>query len=162
MSYKSNTYYSRNRESILVKQSLLYNTDPNFRALHKQRVKFNKQKISKERKEEKRKLKYEKSIWREFNIEGIRTPCCRVGYVAKNIDRSAQTLRLWERKGFLPKTIRYKTQRYYTKYHYLLILRMWRLFIEKKYNITIFYKKVWDNWDREKEEWIIKNRNKKK
>lgn len=154
MSKKSKTYYERNRENILVKTNLRYKLDPNFRVLHIQRVKAYKQRKAKERKDEKEKSKYEKSIWREFNIEGVVTPCCRVGFVASNIGRSAQTLRLWERSGFLPKTIRHKTQRYYPKYHYLLILRMWRLYLDKKYNITIFYRNVWDDWDKEKEEWL--------
>ena len=151
-------YYSRNREKILEKTNLLYKTDPNFRALHKSRVKKYKQKKAKERKAEKLKLKYEKSIWREFDVEGVSTPCCRIGFVANKLDREVQTLRLWERKGFLPKTIRYRNQRYYTKYHYLLILYVWRLYNYGEINITAFYKQVWDDWDKEKEKWLSKKK----
>lgn len=150
---KGVTYYYRNRDRILNSINILYKTDSGFRDRHKAAVKKYKQRIAREKKLLKEKAKHDRKVWKRLDVDGVVTPCCRVGYLSKSIGRSTHTLRTWEKQKFLPVTIVYNSQRYYPKYHFLLIIRSW----ERRSTLSGFFNEIWLNWDKEKEEWIRKN-----
>jgi len=140
---KKVTYYSRNKEKILKKRKQLYSADKYVRESQKEANKRYRRKKSLQRKELKEKLKNDRKVWKEFRIDDKLVKCCRSGYVAKSLDRTAQTIRLWERKKFLPETIRYNGHRYYTKYHHSLIVTSWQKFPN---NLSAFFNNIINNW----------------
>lgn len=141
---KNNTYYSRNREKILKRNKLQYRADRSVRESQVEANKKYRHKKAKERKELKEKLTHDRKVWREFKVDGNLVKCCRSGYVAKCISRTTQTIRLWERKQFLPKTIRYKSHRYYTKYHHTLIISAWQKYPN---DLSAFFNYINNNWN---------------
>jgi hypothetical protein len=153
VSIKEGTYYSRNRDRLLEKANLLYKTDKQFRERRKVAVNKWRRKRAKEKKLLKEKAKLEKKIWKVLKVNGVETPCCKLGYLAKSLNRSTHTLRVWEGKRYLPPTIRYNSQRYYPVYHYLLMVRSW----ESRSTLSDFVNKIWSNWESEREKWLKKN-----
>ena len=123
-----------------------YQTDPIFRKLHIQRVTEYKRRKSREHKLQKEELKLERKQWREFKLpNGKVVECCRITFLASALGRKPKRVREWELEGRFPKTIRYKTQRYYTREHYNMVL----LYCEKyKEYLNMFFVKVRENWNK--------------
>lgn len=141
----SKGYYQRHKEKILAKRKLRYNADPEFREVHKQRVIVARKKLQERRKAQKDIIKVEKKIWRNFKVKDKVVRCCKIGYVAKSISRSSQTIRKWHLAKLLPETITYKGQRYYTENHYNMLVRFWNLY--QKISLSRFFSEVSKNWN---------------
>lgn len=145
------TYYERNKEKIKEKQKRRYASDPLFREEHKKKVVNYNKRRAQEKKELKSKLppNYKKA-WKKFNINGVITECCRIGYLGKTIGRSSQTIVKWEREGKFPKTIIYNKIRYYTKAHYDLIRLTFTKYNSKEagYNLELFFREVFEKWNK--------------
>lgn len=136
-------YYYRNRDKILKKLKNRYHNDEIFRESIKANIKKYVKKKSMEKKLLKEKMKQEKKIWKKFNINGAIVECCRIGFVAKQINRTSQTLRLWEKNGYINKALTYKKHRYYTRSQAELIIKAWNMYgtdLEK------FFTYIRNNW----------------
>jgi len=138
------TYYERNKEKIKEKQKLRYRADSEYREQQKKRVADYKKRKSRERKELKELQRVERKVWRNFKIDGKIILCCRIGHLAEALNRTVQTIRLWEDKGLFPKSIRYKNHRYYTQPHYYMIIRVWK---DSKGNLQKFFTDVFKHWN---------------
>lgn len=123
MSNSTKRYYEKHKERIKARHKYLYQNDPDYRKNQKKRVAEYKKRKAEEKNRLKEKLVLERKVWRNLNVGGTITPCCKIGYLAASINRCSQTVRLWETEGKLPKTITLKGIRYYTKPHYQLIVR---------------------------------------
>lgn len=137
-------YYKKYKDKIKAKRKKLYDSDPEFREIHKARVKAYKKKKYAEMKLVKERLKIERKVWRNLSVGGQITPCCKIGYLSASINRTTQTVRLWETEGLLPKTITLNDIRYYTKKHYQLIVR---LFNQYEKNLPKFFSEVRNQWN---------------
>lgn len=136
-------YYYRNRDKILHKLRNRYHNDEIFRESIKENIKKYVKKKSMEKKLIKEKMKQEKKIWKKFNIDGKIVECCRIGYVAKQIGRTSQTLRLWEKNGYINKALTYKGHRYYTRHQAELIINSWNKYSP---DLEKFFISVRNNW----------------
>ena len=143
-----NGYYERNKKKIKDNFKRRYNSDPDFRQAQIDRVGAYKKKKAFERKLLKEKTKSYKKIWRKFKVKDKITACCRVGYLANSLERTTQTIRKWEKAGFLPPTIRFKTQRYYTEAHYKMILSMWNKTGNGK-ELEKFFQLIMREWNKQ-------------
>lgn len=137
-------YYYRNREKILQKKKERYINDN----LYRERVKELSTESNKRRNELKKLMKnsekLRKKYWRKFNVKGEVIEFCRINYLAKNIGRTTQTVRLWEKSGMLPKAVIYKNNRYYSKYQFELIVKFWEKY--GKEDLYKFFNEVRKNW----------------
>lgn len=136
-------YYYRHREKILAKLKNRYHNDELFRQSIKENIKKYVKKKSMEKKLLKEKLKEERKIWKKFNINGEIVQCCRIGYIAKQIGRTSQTLRLWEKNGYINKALTYKNHRYYTRHQAELIINCWN---KSNGDLEKFFSCVRINW----------------
>lgn len=151
----SSNYYEKHREEILAKRKYRYDHDEEFRKRHVEAVKKYDAKKLAERKALKKRLKEEKKIWKLFNINGVITPCCNVRYLSAHLDRKTQCIRLWEKKGLIPRTFMYKGYRYYPKYHFALMVKAWRnIYNGSTHSLHLFFEAVWKDWESEKEKWV--------
>ena len=143
---KKGTYYDRNAEQIKKERKQRYHNEPDFRQACLENIKTYRHRKRQERKALKEAIDIDRKVWRVFKVGKDKLPvkCCRVGYLAASIGRTAQTIRLWEKEGRFPKSIRYKDQRYYTKPHYNFILRIWR---KHKDNLKQFLIEVNRGWE---------------
>jgi hypothetical protein len=141
-------YYENNRADILAKRKKRYDTDPVYRQNVIDAVKRSRKKKAQERKIQKALEKLEKKIWKKFTVVDKEIQCCRVGHLAKNIERDVQTIKLWEKKGF-PKTFLYKGQRYYTKKHFDHITKLYTKFKDqiRRGNLGLFIQEVSKGWN---------------
>lgn len=137
-------YYYKNREKILAQRRERYHND----ILYKQSV-YENIKKSYDKKAEKKRLekdyrKFKKKYWKVFKINGEPIEFCRITLLAKQIKRSQQTIRVWEKNGLLPKALKVRNMRYYSEYQYNLILKMWNLYGEN--DLYRFFNEVRKNW----------------
>jgi hypothetical protein len=145
VSQKTNAnYYARHAEKLKERFKKRYKTDPEFRADHIAKVAQYKKRKAREKKELKERTQTERKIWRTFKVNGVDTPCCRLGHLALSLERSVQTIRLWEDDNRFPKSIRYKNQRYYTKGQYDYVLSAWS---RSRGNLEKFFADVTTNWN---------------
>jgi hypothetical protein len=139
----SSNYYKKHRDEILENNRSRYQSDPVYRQECIDKVKVYKKNLSAEKKAKKALEKAEKKVWKVFSVDGVETQCCKVGFLAKSIKRSVQTIRLWERDNLFPVSIRYNGQRYYMKKHYDMIISLWL----KNLPLNIFLEKVREQWN---------------
>lgn len=137
-------YYYRNRDKILEKRKERYKNDDIFKTSVIETIKKYRQKKSEIRKKIKEKAKEKSKNWRKFKINGEIIEFCKPSYLAKSIGRTVQTIRLWEKNGFIPKSVKYRGIRYYSKYQYDLIVDLWNKYGEK--NLYKFFNEVNSNW----------------
>lgn len=139
------SYYERNKEKIKRKVKSRYKNDDLFRKEHIERVARYKKRKAEERKEERKNAIVERKVWRKVSLKGTIRLCCRVGYLSKCLGRTTQTVRLWEKMNYLPKSIRIKNHRYYLKEHFELIMIMWNKY---KNNLPKFFSEIRKDWNK--------------
>ena len=144
MSDKAKKYYEKNREKILAKNKLRYKADPQYREEVIKRTVASRKKRTEEVKRQKALEKADKKIWKKFQIKGKVYECCRIGHLAKLLNREVQTIKLWEKLGF-PKAITKSGQRYYTREQVNITLSAWK---KHNDNIYMFVEVLQKNWQR--------------
>lgn len=137
-------YYYRNKEKILQRRKERYANDELFRERTKELASISNKKRSELKKLMKNSEKLRKKYWRKFKVNNEVIEFCRINYLAKNINRTTQTVRLWEKSGLLPKAIIYKNNRYYSQYQFELIIKMWEKYGEE--DLYKFFNEVRKNW----------------
>jgi hypothetical protein len=137
------SYYSRHADRIKERARRRYKSDPEYRAAHIARVQAYKKRKALER-QRVRSQNTTKEIWRQFTIGGAVVDCCRIGHLALLIQRSVQTIRLWERAGSFPKSIVFRHNRYYTRPHVEMIVRLWQRYHA---DLPRFFEEVRTQWN---------------
>lgn len=139
-----NNYYERNKEAIKKARRDRYENDEEFR---KNSIKVSSEAVKARRQKEKalKIAEAEKVAWKKFNIKNTGVVlCCSISFLAKNLERSVQTIRGWEYTGQLPKTFFYKRNRWYTKPHFDLIMSAWK---KHKGDLSLFFSELHDKWN---------------
>jgi hypothetical protein len=140
------SYYERNREKILKKNKLRYKTDPEFRQSKINATNKYRRKVSSLKKKFKTEKKLKEKYWAVLEVQGKVQECCDIRFLSGVLNREVQTIRRWERHGNFPKTFMFKSRRFYTKKHFLMIKKYWEEYGEK--NLELFFKNVTKYWNK--------------
>lgn len=146
----SKTYYERNKERIKKRLRDLYHSDSKFREEQIRRSIESRKKRTERLKLEKQRLIIEQKKWRKLKVKDDILECCRIGTLAEALGRDIQTIRLWQKKNQFPNTITYKKHRYFTRYQYDVVLKLWKKYDNgNKNKLPFFFEEL-------KKEWKIK------
>ena len=124
------------------REKLRYQSDPEFRkSLIKRVTKYQKKKRLRE-------ADKDEIVWKKFSIKIknslVPVEACRIGTIAVAINRSIQTLRIWEKSKFIPNcAFRFKGHRYYTKNQYDLFVKLWE---KHKNDLNKFFAELNKHW----------------
>lgn len=99
------TWYAANKGALNAKRKAAYHADPEIREKAKEQQR-NYMAANP------RKSKAGDPLFKDVN--GVQRQVMRVGEAAVHVGRTEQVLRLWERKGLIPKPTVKSTHRYYT------------------------------------------------
>lgn len=152
------TYYREHKKEIAAGKKERYQNDPEYRSMLLR--------ISRERRESKRKLRetaklkaakknHMKPVEYSISIGGIEVliPMYSITQLAAKLGKTAQTIRLWEKKKYLPKAS-YRSSsgnRLYTDFQVKMIIAALAATLEEKekLDLTCFSKhtrEIWKNY----------------
>ncbi len=140
------TYYERNRAEILKRNKIRYETDHEYRQSRLDASEKSRKKRSQLKKTLKTEKKIKEKYWATLEVNGKIQECCDIRYLSAILGRSILTIRRWERQGNIPATFRFKSRRFYTKKHFLMIKKYWEEYGQN--NLEIFFEQVTKNWNR--------------